>query len=297
MQHLEHLSLLLRGRRSTWSTSVSFCVAGAARGAPPERSAEVRRGLNSYCGRRLRLRGRRSTWSTSVSFSVAGAARGAPPERSAEVRRGLNNYCGHLWMPAAFAWQAQHLEHLSLILRGRRSTWSTSVSFLRGKCSTRSTSVSFCVAGAAHGAPAERSAEVGRPLSTVMGSFKGSCSIIIPFCTSIYTSPSTQHHLHTTIYTTSSTQHHLHYIIKHNIINTHHLHYIIKHNIINTTSSTHHHLNNTTYTTPSAQHHPHNTIYTTGAALGTLPSYPFCLIPADTPLVILRCGLFFVLFR
>ena len=27
--------LRLRGRRSTWSTSVSFCVAGAARGAPP----------------------------------------------------------------------------------------------------------------------------------------------------------------------------------------------------------------------------------------------------------------------
>ena len=138
-----------------------------------------------------------------------------------------------------FAWQAQHLEHLSLILRGR--------------CYTRSTSVSFCVAGAARGAPAERSAEVRRRLSTVMGSFKGYCSIIIPFCTS------THHHLHTTIYTTLSTQHHLHYIIKHNIINTHHLHYIIKHNIINTTSSTHHHLDNTIYTTPPAQHHPHNT--------------------------------------
>ena len=122
VQHLEHLSFILRGRRSTWSTSVSFCVAGAVRGAPPERSTEVRRGLSNYCGRRLRLRGRRSTWSTSVSFSVAGAARGAPPERSAEVRRGLSNYCGR-----------------RLRLRGTRSTWSTSVS--------------FCVAGAALGAP------------------------------------------------------------------------------------------------------------------------------------------------
>ena len=183
------------------------------------------------------------------------------------------------------------MKHLSLILRGWRSTWSTSVSFLRGKCSTRSTSVSFCVAGAAHGAPAERSAEVRRQLSTVMGSFKGSCSIIIPFCTS------THHHLHNTIYTTSSTQHHLHYIIKHNIINTHHLHYIIKHNIINTTSSTHHHLNNTIYTTPSAQHHPHNTHHlhyrcsTWSTAI--LPLLPH----SDTPLVIFRCGLFFVLFR
>ena len=78
-QHLEHLSLILRGRRSTWSTSVSFCVAGAARGAPPERSAEARRGLSNFCG-----------------------------------------------TPAAFAWQAQHLEHLSLIFCGRCSTWSTS---------------------------------------------------------------------------------------------------------------------------------------------------------------------------
>ena len=215
MQHLEHLSLILRGRRSTWSTSVSFCVAGAALGAPPspfcaasaargETSAEVRRGLSTV---------------DAGCVCVAGTALGAPQPH--------------------FAWQAQHLEHLSLILRGR--------------CCTRSTSVSFCVAGAARGAPAERSAEVRRRLSTVMGSFKGSCSIIIPFCTS------THHHLHTTISTTLSTQHHLHYIIKHNIINTHHLHYIIKHNIINTTSSTHHHLNNTIYTTPPAQHHPPNT--------------------------------------
>ena len=56
-QHLEGLSLILPGRRSPWRTSVSFCPAGAARRASPERSAEVRRRLTHIdsCGRRLRL--------------------------------------------------------------------------------------------------------------------------------------------------------------------------------------------------------------------------------------------------
>ena len=144
-------------------------------------------------------------------------------------------------MPAAFAWHAQDLEHLSFILRGRRSTWSTSVSFSRGKCSTQSTSVSFCVAGAAHGAPAERSAEVRRRLSTViMGSFKGSYSIIIPFCTS------THHHLHNTIYTPPSTLHR-----RHNTIYT---------TSSNTTSSTHTIYTTSSNTTSSTQPHQHITI-------------------------------------
>ena len=84
--------------------------------------------------------------------------------------------------PSRFAWQVQHLEHLRLVLRGRRSTWttfievrgspatidyfgrrlvlhgrrstwSTSASFFCGSCSTWSSSGSFCVAGAALGAP------------------------------------------------------------------------------------------------------------------------------------------------
>ena len=125
-----------------------------------------------------------------------------------------------------FAWQAQHLEHLSLILRGRCSTWSTSVS--------------FCVAGAARGAPPERSAEVRRRLSTVMGSFKGSCSIIIPFCTS------THHHLHNTIYTPPSTLHR-----RHNTIYT---------TSSNTTSSTHTIYTTSSNTTSSTQPHQHITI-------------------------------------
>ena len=33
-QHLERIRLVLRGRRSTWSASGLFCVAGAALGAP-----------------------------------------------------------------------------------------------------------------------------------------------------------------------------------------------------------------------------------------------------------------------
>ena len=104
--------LLLRGRCSTWRTSVSCCVAGAAlgasqshfawqvqhpsisvsrcvAGAAPGALPDVcgRPATIEYYGRRLLLRGRCSTWRSSLSFCVAGAAFGAPPERSAEVRR------------------------------------------------------------------------------------------------------------------------------------------------------------------------------------------------------------------
>ena len=193
-----------------------------------------------------------------MSFCVAGAALGAPQ--------------------CHFAGQGQHLEHLSVILRGRRSTWSTSVlSF-------------FCVAGGARGASPERSLEARRGLSTV----DAGCVCVAGAALG---AP-----LHNTIFTTSSTQHHLHYIIKHIIISAYHLHYII-----NTTSLTQPHQHITIYRTPSTQHHLHNIVHTTpstlhhhilaGAALGALPCCPFCLIPADTSLVCLRCGLFFVLFR
>ena len=159
MQHLEHLRLVLLGRRSTRSTSGSFCAAGATLGAPSLKSAAVRR-------RVMRL--------GTASFCVAGAALGAPQAR--------------------FAWQAQHSEHLRLVLRGMRSTWSTFIEVggnyafrrgvvlrgrpalgapqarfvwqaqhlehlrlvLRGRRNTRSTSGSFCVAGAALGAPQAR---------------------------------------------------------------------------------------------------------------------------------------------
>ena len=68
VQHSEDLSLILRGRCSTRSISVS---SGVALGAPPERSAEVWRRLS------LLLRGTCSAWRTSASFCVAGAALGA----------------------------------------------------------------------------------------------------------------------------------------------------------------------------------------------------------------------------
>ena len=89
----------------------------------PRRSAEVRRRFSTVD--RLHLRGRQSTWSTSVSFCVAGAAREAPQPRSAEVRRRLSTVdegcvCRKLGAPQShLAWQAQHLAHLRLILRGR----------------------------------------------------------------------------------------------------------------------------------------------------------------------------------
>ena len=197
VQHLEDLSLILRGRCSTGSTSVSFCVAGAAPGAPPGRSAKVRRQLSTmdaggvcvarpaleprqshfawqaqhsdhlivilrgrcstrrmsrevrrspatieYYGRRLLLRGECNTWRTSVSFCVAGAALGTPQSHFAWQGAEIGASQGH------FALQVQQLVRGSpateyygrgLLLRGRRSIWSTSVS--------------FCVAGAALGAP------------------------------------------------------------------------------------------------------------------------------------------------
>ena len=150
--------------------------------------------------------------------------------------------------------------------------------------------MSFCVAGAALGGPPERSAEVRLRLNTM-----GACCFCVEDAALGDLSLMFKH--------TSIKTHHLHCIIKHNIINTHHLHYII-----NATSSTRQpHQQITIYITPSTQHHLHNIIHTTpstlhhhilaGAALGALPSYPFCLAPADTPLVILRCGFFFVLFR
>ena len=169
-------------------------------------------------------------------FCVAGAALGASLAR--------------------FVWQAQHSEHLHievgwslatrdafrrhLVLRGWRSTWSTSGS--------------FCVAGSALGAPQAR--------------FAWQTEQHITF---------THHHLHIIVYTASSTHHHLHSIINTAPSPQHHL--------------TSHHLHNIINTTPSTLHHH----ILAGAALGALPSYPSCLIPADTPLFIFRGG-FFVLF-
>ena len=69
----------------------------------------------------------------AASVGVAGAAFGAHPAR--------------------LAWQAQHLEPLQLVFRGRCSTWSPSGS--------------FCMAGAALGAPPQRSAQVWRRLITL----------------------------------------------------------------------------------------------------------------------------------
>ena len=115
-QHLEHLhrgqrksatsddvgrSVVLRGRRSTWSISSSFCVAGAAHGAPQVLVFAWQAQHLEHL--RVVLRGRRSTSSTSGLFCVAGAAVGAPP--------------------ACFAWQAQRLEHLRVVLRGTTSSY------------------------------------------------------------------------------------------------------------------------------------------------------------------------------
>ena len=102
-QHLEHLRFVLHGRRSTWSTFIevrgssarsddfkgaaSFCVAGAALGAPPARFC-VADAAWSTSG--SFLRGRCITWSTFIEV------RGSPAT-SDDFGRGL-------------------------VLRGRRST-------------------------------------------------------------------------------------------------------------------------------------------------------------------------------
>ena len=264
---------------STWSTFIE--VSGS-----PASSDDF--------GRRVVLRGRRGTWSTSSSFCVAGAALRAPQAR--------------------FAWQVQHLEHLRLVLRGRRSTWSTSGSFLRGRRGTWSTSGSFCVAGTALGAPPARFAWQAQHLEHLRLVLRAKGST----WSTIHTTPSTLHHQthhyqHNTISTTSSTQPHQHITIystpstQYHLDNTidttpstlhhqtqHHQHTPStlhqQHHIINTTSSTHHHLHNTIHATTSTLHH--QTL--AGAALGALPSYPFCLIPADSPFSSLWIVLCFV---
>ena len=107
--------LISRGRCSTWSTSVSFSVAGGIR-----RICREVRGSPAtieYYGRRLLLedlslilRGRCSTRSitiyTTSSNTTSSSLIGEPQFH--------------------FAWQVQHSEHLSVIFRRRCSTRSTS---------------------------------------------------------------------------------------------------------------------------------------------------------------------------
>ena len=145
------------------------------------------------------------------------------------------------------------------------------------------------------------------------------------FTTSLCTKPSTKHHLHNIFNTTSPTQHHQHITIQTTSSAQHYLHYISVHNTIYTTSSNATSSTYTTYTPSSTQHDQHNTMYTMHTTLSNLISSThthtlstlqhqhniikhilintsptpstLCLIPADTPFVILCCGLFFVLFR
>ena len=303
-QHLEHFRLLLRGRRSTWSTYIE--VGGNL-------------STSDANGRRLVLRGKGSTRSIAVRFAwqaqqleqfrLLFAWQAQHFEHLHSRRKSGDEWCE--WAPPRFAWQAQHLEHFRLVLRGRRSTWSTSGSFcvaevrrrvlrianrsclvLRGRRSTWNTSGSFCVAGAALGAPCTQhhlQYIIGHTIYTTPSPQPHQHNLI-------NTTPSKQHHPHTTIYTTSSTaHHHQHSTIsttsstqprKHNLIDTspstqHHQHNTInttpstlhhqthhhEHNLIHTStsSSTHNHLHSTIYTTPSTLLNQHNTMYTTSS--------------------------------
>ena len=95
-------------------------------------------------------------------------------------------------------------------------------SVLRGRCSTWSTSVSFCVAGAVLGAPSTQTiytTSSNTTSSTHTHHLHNIINVTSPTQhhqhNLINTSPPIKHHLHNTIYTTPSTRHHLHYIIKH----------------------------------------------------------------------------------
>ena len=145
---------------------------------------------------------------------------------------------------ARFEWQAQHSEHLRFVLRGRRSTWSTSGP--------------FCMACSALEASQLR---VAGPFLRLKPSTQHHLHYILKH-TIINTTPSRQHHQHNLINTTSSTHHHLHKTIYTTPSTLHHqtqhhqhtpftLHH--QHNIINTTR--HQHI--TIYITPSTQHHLH----------------------------------------
>ena len=148
-QRLEHLQLVLHGRRSTWSTfievggNLATCDAFGRRLVLRGRRSTLRTfievgGSLATCdafGRRLVLRGRRNTWSASGSFCMAGAALGASQVRFCVGRRStwstFIEVGGSLATSDAFGRR--------LLLCGRRSTWSISGS--------------FCVAGAALCAP------------------------------------------------------------------------------------------------------------------------------------------------
>ena len=142
-QRLEHLRFVLRGRRSTWSTSGS----SADLGAPPARFAWQAQHLEHL---RFVLRGRRSTWTTFIE--VRGSPATSDDFGRSLVLRGRRS-----------TWNLS-----GVVLHGRRSTWNTFIEvcgspatsddfgrhlLLRGRRSTWSISISFCVAAAALGAP------------------------------------------------------------------------------------------------------------------------------------------------
>ena len=80
-----------------------------------------------------------------VAGAVLRATSDAPPCLAWQAQ-----HLGHLTPQARSAQKAQHLEHLRLVSRGRRSTWRRSEEVWRHLM--RMGAASFCVAGAALGA-------------------------------------------------------------------------------------------------------------------------------------------------
>ena len=280
--------LLLRGRPSTWNTSVSFCVVGAALEASHSHFAWQVQHLADLS---VILRGKCSTWRTLVSFFVAGAALGAP--------------------------STQH--HLHYIIRHTIINTTPSPQHHQNNLINTTSSTHHHLHNTIYTIPCTQH----HPHNTIYIHLHYIINHTIINHTIINTTPSpqhhqhhlknttssTHHHLHNNIYTTSSTHHHLHNTApstlhhqthhhQHNLIHAyphitiyttpstlHHKTHHHQHNLIHTSPSTQHHPRNTIHATPSTQHHLHHIIKHWRVQLGALPFYPFCLIPADPPLL------------
>ena len=97
VQHSEHLTVILCGKCSTWRTSLSFCAAGAALGAPPERSAEVRRRLSTMdagCAGRVTWRWRNRSWSVPGKGPPSPGMARAEPWRRTGRKAGNDHWLG-----------------------------------------------------------------------------------------------------------------------------------------------------------------------------------------------------------
>ena len=219
---------VLRGRRSTWSISSPFCVAGPALGAPQARFAWQAQHLEHLPAR---LRGSCSTWSTihttPSNYIIRHTIINTTPSPQHHQHNLINTTSSthyHLHSIIYTMPSTQHDPHNTVYTTSSNTPASTQ-HHLHNIINTTSST---------------------QPHQDI----------------TIYTTTSTRHHLHNTIHTTPSTLHHHHL---YNIINTPSSTQPHPHITICTSPSAQHHLHNTICTTPSTLHYQHNTNYTTSS--------------------------------